>query len=146
MPDEIVLYEITQDVLVGSTRVIVDYTMDKGGKYEYRDALHFTAAEWPDQTPATLEDEMRARHNRWIAAVTAPRPEPTAEDKAAQLASMADQVTSLKAQIAASTTPDVAVPILQGLVAATNEQIANIGSTMVSMDQALQDGTLVVKG
>ena len=46
MVDEIVIYEITQEVLVGDNRVIVDYTMDKGGKYEYRDALHFTKEQW----------------------------------------------------------------------------------------------------
>jgi hypothetical protein len=121
--------------------VIVRFTIE-----DYTDALHFTQEEYAALTPEQIDAMAQARFDNWKAIVTAPRPEPTQAEKDAQLASMAEQVTSLKAQIAASTTPDVAVPILQGLVTATTEQIAGLETNMVSMDQALADGTLVVKG
>jgi len=69
---------IDKEILIGSTRVIVDYTMDKNGPMEWRDALHFSIEEWPNQTPVMLEEEMHRRHDNWIALITAP-PVPVVE-------------------------------------------------------------------
>jgi hypothetical protein len=92
------------------------------GDHEYTDALYFTPEEFAALTEEQLEAMKVRRFENWKAIVTTPRPEPTEEEKAAQL-------EALKAE--------------QERIAA---QIAGLEPQMLSMDEAQASGAFVVKG
>src|ERR1700741_4809239 len=102
MTGQTTIYQITQEALIGSTRVIVDYTMDKGGKYEWRDALHFSIEDWANQTPETIEAEQRRRYDNWLAAVYGPKSEPvppTPKQVQAQIDALTQQQQATQQQL-----------------------------------------------
>jgi hypothetical protein len=109
-------YTITQEALVGSTRVIVDYTMDKGGPMEWRDALHFSILDWDSQTPELLEGEMHRRHDNWIKVITAP-PAPavelTPDELQAKITALITEQHAIKDQLLAITPDDQMIVLLE---------------------------------
>ena len=79
-------------------QVVIRFTVTDGD-HNYSDALYFTPAEYALETPETIAAKQKARFDNWLAIVTAPRPEPTEEEKSAQLAALIEQQAALTAQI-----------------------------------------------
>lgn len=71
---------------------------------DYSDALHFVDQADRDQySEQEIEAMCQARFDNWKAVVSAPRPEPTAEDAQAQLDALVAQQTQTQNQIVALT-------------------------------------------
>lgn len=80
----------------------------------YSDALHFAdAADRAQYTDGQIADMMQARYDNWLAVINAPRPEPTAEQIAAQVDALVAQQLATQEQIIALTPDNVLLPILQ---------------------------------
>lgn len=115
--------------LTESAPVVVRYEYPDG----FRDALNFASqAERGTWTPAMIEAECERRHNNWIAAIAAPRPEPTAEQIAAQVDALVEQQRTLQDQIIALTPDNVLRPILEGQAALIAEQIAALNAAVLA--------------
>jgi hypothetical protein len=67
---------------------------------EYTDAIYKTQEQWNATTPEQFEAECTARYDNWKAIVNTPAPEPTEEEKAAQVESLKSQIDMAQAQIA----------------------------------------------
>lgn len=78
---------------------VVKYTV-KEGDHTYTDALYFTAEEWAEATPESIEAEQQRRFQNWLSFLSTPVPELTEEEKAAHLESLKQQQENLAAQIA----------------------------------------------
>lgn len=92
---------------------------------DYTDALHFAdQADRAQYTDEQIEAMCQQRYDNWLAAINAPRPEPTAEQIAAQVDALVEQQRIMQDQIIALTPDNVLRPILEGQAALIAEQIA----------------------
>jgi len=92
---------------------------------DYTDALHFTDQAERDQYSAEqIEAMCQQRYDNWLAVINAPRPEPTAEQIAAQVDEMVEQQRITQDQIVALSPDNVLLPILEGQAAVIAEQMA----------------------
>lgn len=93
---------------------------------EYSDALYFTREEYAKLSEADIEAMIATRVSNWIAVITAPRPEPTEKEKAAQVDAMKQQQLATQEQILRSVPDDEAEAIImrqQEILAEQLEQI-----------------------
>lgn len=93
---------------------------------DYSDCLYKTPEEYAASTSESLEAEMQARYDNWLAVINAPRPEPTTEQIAAQVDAMVEQQRITQDQIVALSPDNVLLPILEGQAAVIAEQIAAV--------------------
>lgn len=93
---------------------------------EYSDALYFTREEYAKLSEADIEAMIATRVSNWIAVITAPRAEPTEEEKTAQVDVMKQQQLATQEQILRSVPDDEAEAIImrqQEILAEQLEQI-----------------------
>jgi hypothetical protein len=97
--------------------IIVVYTMDKGGPYEWTDALNYTCqTEFDATTQAEREAEMTRRHNNWKAIITAPPAPPvemTPDELQARIAALIAEQHAIKDQLLAITPDDQMIVLLE---------------------------------
>ncbi len=96
---------------------------------DYSDALHFAdAADRAQYTDGQILAMMQARYDNWRAIVTAPRPEPTPEERQAQIDALVQQQRDTQDQILALAPADVMRPILEGQAALIADQLAALAA------------------
>lgn len=107
---------------------------------DFTDALHFANQADRDQySDEQIEAMCQARYDNWLALINAPRPEPTAEQIAAQVDAMVEQQRITQDQIVALSPDNVLMPILEGQAAVIAEQIATLTASAL-LDEAAGRG------
>ena len=79
-------------------QVLFSEDTDKG---RFQDALYYTEDDWAATNQAVVDAEKKSRKDNWYAVVTAPSPELTEAEQAAQLQERIDAITAEKTDLEA---------------------------------------------
>lgn len=94
-------------------QVIVKYTVrDQATGREFTDAIYYTPEQYLKVTPEDIEAEQQRRYANWVAVITAPPVEPTAEQKAEHVEMLKQQQLAAQDQILRAVSPEDALVIM----------------------------------